>query len=127
MSANTLELPIGNGVRLRITRNPASHGVTVQMVRGRWPKCTNLAFFVACADELRQIRIRKNGLGEQVLWVVSACIDVNAPAAKRISAWLAAHGIGEPGAAPEAGASDALDRLDLNTDTPAPAAPGGAA
>ncbi|NLC60242.1 MAG: hypothetical protein GX761_03030, partial [Gammaproteobacteria bacterium] len=100
-STETLVLPVGNGTTLRI--NYAAHPgrLDAGLYRGQWPKGTRLVFAIGEVSD--STRVDTDWFGEHGLWVGGTWFRVSATAAKRISAWLAAHGIGEPGAAPEAG------------------------
>ena len=127
MSENVLTLPIGNGLTMRLEDHPTH--AAASLYRGRYPKAARVAFFMASRDEISRIRLDKCGAdGTDSLWFPGSNIELTATAAKRIATWLSARGIGQAAApAPQSGATDALDALSLNTDTPAPAAPGGLA
>lgn len=129
MSEDILILPNGRGLSLRLERNQEHGYVTAVLGRGHYPNWTELAFFTAHPRETARIHLYRHEIdGSDSLWFPSAIIKLSPTAAKRIAKWLAARGIGQPASAPpESGAADALDDLALNTDTPAPAAPGGAA
>lgn len=125
---HVLDVPTGGGLQMRITHEPSSNTLTVELLRGRWPEGKQVAFFIVLPRAIENVRLREPPTGGIKFWLNWACIEVSPIAAKRIAKWLAARGIGQPATAtPETAASDALDRLDLNTDTPAPVAPGGTA
>lgn len=128
MSENVLALPTGGGLQMRITHDPADSTLTAELLRGRWPHGSPVAFFIVPPRAIKNVRCQESPLGAIRLWLNWACIEVSPAAAKRIAKWLADRGIGQPAAAAtEASATDDLDTLALNTDTAAPAAPRGSA
>lgn len=125
---HVLDVPTGGGLQMRITHEPSSNTLTVELLRGRWPEGKQVAFFIVLPRAIENVRLREPPTGGIQFWLNWACVEVSPTAAKRIAKWLAARGIGQQAAAaPEADAADALDDIARNTDTPAPAAPGGAA
>jgi len=121
MSEHILVTPIGNGLTLRLVHAPAQR-LTARLYRGRWPGGKEVVLSIAHRDDIHLSRVTGLGDGRSPsVWVGSTNFEVSATAAKRLSAWLAAQGIGR--------GEEPADDLptELNTDTPAPRAPGACA
>ena len=89
MKDNTLTLPVGNGMTLRLQHEPAYGSFNASLHRGRYPNGPRVAFFVLHSDETSRIRLDKcRSDGASILWLSSANVELTPTAAQRIAAWL---------------------------------------